>query len=353
MRWIALSGPGADPVIPTESDGPPQAPIMRGTYLVSFTYVPVEARLNLIRYTTRDPWPAGLSLVLDPDGTLTLFLTQNDIMRDWTLMLPAPLPGDTVIVTFGWDGPARTGALAVWLPDHERLAVLPLTGGVPPLTFGDAARLMGPHCRLAPAVALTALANGILPAGPLWGIGGSAPVLTPTGPRPIKTFLPGDPVLTTTGAVAHVLWSGQISLPGRGVTEPLLLRAPYLGLSQDILLSGDQHLRLSGTDVEYLFHAEEVSLSARHLADQRAVIRVPDQAGLTWRQLVIDRPGALSIAGLPVEPLDPLPILAAPTAFGTSVLAGLDLALFSAHLGREVPTLRDYEATTLRRLRAA
>jgi hypothetical protein len=353
MRWIALTGPGADPIVPADGDGPAQAPIQRGTYLINFTYEPVEARLNLIRYTTRDPWPAGLTLALDPDGALTLYLTQNDVTRDWTLALPAPLPGDTVIVTFSWDGPGRKGALALWLPDHERLAVLPLTGGVPPLTFGDAARLMGRQCRLAAAVTVTALANGILPAGPLCGIGGSAPVLTPTGPRPIKALEPGDPVLTAGGAVARVLWSGQISLPGRGLTEPLLLRAPYLGLSQDILLSGDQHLRLSGTDIEYLFHAEEVSLSARHLADQRAVIRVPDQAGLTWRQVVIDRPGALSVAGLPVEPLDPLAILAAPTALGSSVLAGMDPALFSAHLGREVPTLRDYEATTLRRLRAA
>jgi len=53
---------------------------------------------------------------------------------------------------------------------------------------------------------------------------------------------------------------------------PVLVRAPYFAAHSDLLVSADQLVALSGTEVEYLFAEDEVLAEAGHLTDGRSAL---------------------------------------------------------------------------------
>lgn len=142
--------------------------------------------------------------------------------------------------------------------------------------------------------------------------------------------------------------TGCISPHARGQFQPLFLRAPCLRLDAAILVAADRHIRLADTDIGYRFACKEAGVAAHHLIDSRAVIRVPDPDLMTWHQVMLDRPGALMISGLPVEPFDPVRRRA------ETASARLPDPAQRPHRGRSgPPVLLPFEAMPLRRLRAA
>ena len=354
MTWVGLR----DPVdrlfrpagLTSPAGGAALAALMpTGTLLIEWTHDPAEMRQIILHYAVRDPWPAGLTLALDPDGHLHLTTTQQDQTRAVTLALGPLDPGACLIIGYAWDAPTRLGWLSVWQPDSARLAMLAVPAPLP-LFQRDGARMMTDDraCQTGPGLVFAALADRMMPVGPMPGLSGGAAVAVPGGgQRALMALEVGDPVLTVEGRLARVAWAGHLTLPARGRFQPLFLRAPYLGLRADVLVAPDQQLRLTGTDIEYLFASEEVSVAARHLIDARAVIRVPDLAVMTWHQVMLDRPGALVVSGLAVDPFAPLRLADAPPG----CLMGPSGALRLVDHGP--PVLRPYEALTLRRLRAA
>lgn len=108
------------------------------------------------------------------------------------------------------------------------------------------------------SVAYAGLANHPLTADPLPGLGGDTRVDTPSGPMAIRDLRQGMEVLTAEGVAETIRWIGASEHMARGAAAPILLRAPYFGLTEDILVSRSQRLLLQGSDVEYLFGAEQV-----------------------------------------------------------------------------------------------
>lgn len=108
------------------------------------------------------------------------------------------------------------------------------------------------------SVAHAGIASHPLPAQPLPGLAASARIDTPSGPVALCDLRPGMEVLTASGERQAVRWIGASEHMARGRTAPILLRAPYFGLREDILVSRSQRLLLSGSEVDYLFGAEQV-----------------------------------------------------------------------------------------------
>jgi len=357
MSWIGLRDSLGGTLQPQGLGGPvsgqvnSDAVLARGTLLIEFRHDPADHPRNILRYSARDPWPAGLTLCLDPDATLRLMLTQGRQALSYRLPMTALIPGEAVLVNYSWDAPARRGWLSSQLTDREALFQTALAAPLPP-SLRDAGRIMRDDsaCPVAPGVVFAALADHILPAGPLPMLGADTMIAIPHGAHPIGALRPGQSVLTTDGSTAQIRWAGACDIPARGRFAPILLRAPYLGLDRDLVMAADQRLQLGGSEVEYLFGGEQVAVPVRHLADNRSVMPQPSGPVIRYHHLLLDRHAGIIANGAAIESLD-ASLLSDSAVLAQSVLAGIVDLPRGPRL--PWPVLRDFEALTLRRLRAA
>jgi hypothetical protein len=285
---------------------------------------------------------------------LRLLLRQGDTAQSCALPTRIKDPGEVVLMTYGWDAPARMGVLAAYLPDRDLLFQTDIVAPVPP-NLRDLGRMMdaGQGSSLAPDVTFAAVADHMAPIGPLPGLGGQVRIETPDGAVPIGLLRCGDVVNTVGGDPACVVWVGAVDLPARGRFAPLTLRAPYHGLNADMTVRPDQRLHLSGSDIEYLFGQEEVLAAIRHLEDGRSVLRAPEVAVVRYHQLVLDRHAVIRANGAMLESLDIAPLLADPARLRHSIVSEVPVAMLPRGASLPQPVLRDFEAMTWRRQKAA
>lgn len=358
--WIGMrdaTGARGAPAVTHPDIGRPDAPdhiLPRGTLMVEVHLEPRTGTRNLVRLSARDPWPVGLTLTIGPDGTFGLMQTQGQSHRAWRLGTDITGAEPTVIVTFVWDGPARRGSLSVHVPGRDAIFTTALAAPLP-LTLRDAQRLMdgGPLCRLSSDLRWLAVADRPVPAGPMPVLGASAAIETPRGMRAVGTLRCGDTVLTCKGKTAQVRWTGAVELPALGHFAPLLLRAPYLRVHSDLVVSRDARLVLRGSEVDYLFGHETVSARVCDLVDGRSVRVATAEPTVVYHHLVLDDHAAFLANGAAIESLDVAPLLDCPAARAVSMIAEVPMEILPRGPRLSHPLLRTYEATTLRRMRAA
>lgn len=361
MSWLGVwdrqtgglfspTGLGPDGPITSARRPAPETILARGTLLTEFEIEPAPVRQNLIRYSTREPWPMSLMLCIDPDNSLRLLMGQGD--QAFTAELPLPLGRvrQKVIVSFVWNGPARSAVLSARIPelDHSALAEFrhPLL-----LSLFDCQRILtsADHCRYAQEVIFAALASTAEPIGATATLGALARVETTEGPREVSRLRPGDIVLTVDDEPAQVRWIGCQDLPARGSFQPHLLRAPYFGLSHDLLLAPDQKLRLTGSEIEYTFGQEAVFASVRHLADSRSILRPMGAAIQRYWQVLLDSHTVIKVSGAELESLDPTLFVTDPDYRRHSILRDLPQELIPRGRLLLMPKLKAFEAARLSR----
>lgn len=320
----------------------------QGTLLFETKTRPLSQPVNLIRYSVLDPWPFGLTITLEPNGTLQLMMRQG--ARDMQVSLRTGLGGHfkTAQIGFTWDAPKRIGHVSVFVPDDglfwHRATPAPF-----PITHADVQNLVNGHTsvELSEDMEFIALADGCCPVGPMPGLDGNAVVETPTGGRRLRSLKAGDCVTGQGGRPARVLWSGQARLPALGRFAPMVLRRPYLNLWADLTASGDQRVCLCGTEVEYMFGEERVTTAVRHLEIRNSVApaKTPP-AVVTYHQILLDRHDIITVNGAALESFDASSILCSAGAIDLSVLNGLENPSL-AHTGLAAPVLQGFEALTL------
>lgn len=356
MRWMGLKseqsatfsalGLGLDDVKDASDD---DTLVTQGTLLIEAQILPVDRPVNLLRYGALDPWPVALSVVQEPDGTFRLLLRQG--ARHVAICVKTDLGAqmETVHISYRWDAPARRGTFAIYAPDRAILWNCEIRAPFPMclrdlrrITMDDGAR------RLSPTVSFVALGKGLHPIGPQPGIGPGAQVSTSQGIRPISSVRVGDEVLSQNGEPVKVIWSGAVTLPAAGRFTPQLMRSPYHGLSEDLIVSPDQRVFLSGAEVEYLFGEEHVCAPVRHLSDRRSL--VPLSSGnlvQTYYQLLLEHPVAMQVNGAWIGSFEADPLLSLPALARDSVLAGLPGAWWPKEARSPHPVLQGYQTLTL------
>lgn len=254
---------------------------------------------------------AALSVFADPaQGVGVLLRRGGAVQRLWLAGALPAAPGLGRLL-LRWS--ATTGQ---WLLRHERRDLglareIRGTGaqGLPAGLIGAACAAGGRH----PALLWFGVTDRAVPPPGLPWIGQRTPVATPTGPRAAGVLRAGEYVMGADGEARMLRRVARVALPARGNYAPILLRAPYFGLTQDLLVSADQRLRFHGTPVEYLFGEDAVLVAARDLADGVLALRDGRRAVTTavlldvGPQAVLQGPGIGLLSAAPETGVSPPP----------------------------------------------
>jgi hypothetical protein len=323
--------------------------LTRGSMLLEVNVRPLSHPINLVRFSALDPWPSGVTICLEPDGTLRLMMRQAGRHLEVALKTALGKNVFTAHITFTWDAPKRRGRLSVHVPDYGHLWQTEVVSPFP-LAFRDAQRILTDDktATLDDCVVFAAISDAPCPHGPMPGLSGSAAVNTPVGPKALSDVRAGDLVNVLEGSAVPVLWAGKASVPALGRFAPMTLRRPYMGLWDDLMAARDQRVCLTGSEVEYLFGEERVSTAARHLeARNCATPTKPAPAVVTYHQVLLGTHEIIKVNGALVESFDGSAVLDRPEWISNSVMADMPIEKLPRQIGLAAPVLQGYEALTL------
>lgn len=133
---------------------------------------------------------------------------------------------------------------------------------------------------------------------PNTGCFGSTRITTPDGAVRIDELQSGQIL----GHGEH-LCTVESVLTGYAPRDCFLLRAPYFGTDQDVILAPDQTLVFRSTIAEYLFGSETVMVPIWALADGRKVQHFETRKNTPMYQLQLDGPAPLQVGNCRVSAL--------------------------------------------------
>lgn len=272
--WIALSDRGFCGAAPDA-----HALLDQGLFVMELA-LPLEPATILLDHQAEDGWPRTFALFHDDSAGLVLLHRQGQSVARHALPGPLPQGGDIGRLCFHFDAPARHWRMSFQVltdtgtePDNTHR--LSASGTNPlPIRLADMAALCTAQAAKAPhpAVLWFGVSRGDAPPARAPWIGLRTPVETTRGVVAAGNLQAGDMVHTLDGGPMPVLAVRRLDLPSKGSFAPVLLRAPFYGQEQDLLIASDQRIALAGSEVEYLFGEDEVLIEAGLLADGRTAL---------------------------------------------------------------------------------
>ncbi|UWP95006.1 Hint domain-containing protein [Aliiroseovarius crassostreae] len=333
---------------PTSSDPGPQGLIATGTIVIEARLEPWPGQpAPVLRYGAREGWLRGMMITYHPDDhRVVVDMVQGDELRRASVHV-APIIGECDLrITYSWDAPCRSGVLSVEHLEAETLHQTRFRDPLP-LPYSDAERMLRGQAVAGERgkILMLGIARGIAPVALAPGLASGSLIDTPMGPRAVETLTAGDLVLSTSGEVHRVRYLASRQVPAVGLMRPMTLRAPFMGLSRDLVLSPDQRLVLTGSDAEYLYGGDAVMIQARHLHHFRAASQHETGPLIRYHAVLLDSHECLSVQGLCAESLFVGPMV--PDILRTTVLSGLPPLSVPIHRLMPTPTLSQFEARNL------
>ncbi len=321
-----------------------------GTLMIEAIFVAQSRKpQRLLRYEFTDGWLRHLSLVLSSEGDLLLEMRQGDAVSSARLNISAPPRETRLRITYSWDAPERRAILTVENLDQELLHQTEFSSPLPmPLTDAEAIICNRPATRIGPETRYVAISDQIEPVGLTPGVVKGTPVETPWGPKLIERLRLGDMVVTSEGVEKPVRWIIRREVPALGRFIPVRLRAPYFGLTRDILVAPNHRLMVTGPEAEYLFGEGRVLVEAMYLVDEKAARRERSENVTQWYyHILLDGHECLNYAGLWGESLFVGAIGRMPEMISTTALAEMPASAMPRHTRFALPVLSGLEARSL------
>ncbi|MEM9349928.1 MAG: Hint domain-containing protein [Pseudomonadota bacterium] len=294
-----------------------------------------------------------LSVAFGESDMLDFTLSVGD--GSWEHRLPLRITNDlqVVRVSYAWDTTTRAGILSVYQPRSRHLSqcIVPNPKPIPWAALRELVHDAPEQCR-DNDVRFVAVSRAFEPAGAMPGLSGAVEISTPSGARPIRHIVAGDLILTPEGRARRVVAPVRRILPARGSFAPHRLRAPYLGLSRDLTMSGETLVHLEGSDVEYLLGVEGVLAQADQLGETRSELIGEDRATACYHQLILEDVDVFD-AGIGVGSLDLGAGARDGVADATTLWADVPRDGPRGHAPAPYPLARTYEIVTLNAARAA
>ncbi|PVA10281.1 hypothetical protein DC366_08530 [Pelagivirga sediminicola] len=360
MGWIGMAdhaGGRFDPAgLGRRGDAPDACGVgtaPQGTLMIE-TYLSPEGRpQTLLGFSRSHPGGGLVSLQVLPSGGIVLIDALGGDVRHAALTDDLNGRSERVRVSYSWDI-GGAGRLALEHLATGRIA----TAAAPPahpMTMEDLRMItrFPAHRVMDREVRLIAVSDRVEPVGPMPALTADVPIATPHGDVPAGLLRRGDTVLTANGDIVPILRTVQQTFPARGSLRPLRLRAPYFGLTRDILIAPHQRLVLSGSEVEYMFGTEAVLAPAGHLISGATAQAVTGPDVVTYHGILLPDNQALMAAGCAVESLYIGRLRRNKAALAASVLGPEGSARLPEHARPIWPVLKPFEARTLAMRRAA
>ena len=360
MSWIALTDL-ANPAFNIRGIGVPRnAPrargprirhevLPRGTLMIEFrANARPDAPQSILSFRRDQEWLRELRLSLDAGGRISLECRQGRSRSRATLTVTPP-PNDTrVRLTYAWHAPQRVARLTVELIDEGRIYQTNAYDPIP-IPAADAKVIMrnGRATSISKDVEFLAFSDEIEPIGFGNGIVGGTPVETTNGPVPVEKLRLGDMVVTATAGPQPVRWIGKRRVPALGGFRPVRVRAPFFGLSRDVVLAPAHRVRLGVAEAEYMLDADEVLLPAGRLVDGRHALAEARQRLVTYHQILLDVHDCLLHDGLWAESMFAGTIMRRPEMVQSTVLAEMPVSAIPVHRSFSRTHLTDLETRNL------
>ena len=326
----------------------------RGTFMFE-THVPGKVRPHdLVGITHHSPWPRALMFSALPGGGVAMVHRRKDDLIHSALQWSGDGRAHTLRVTYAWDTQASWGRLALEQPAGGPTITNTVHAPHPQIAEDMRDLMLGATERtLSRDVLFAALSTKVTPIGPMPTLHPGTPIATPGGYKDAGRLQRGDTVITDAGAIVPVLNIVRARMPARGSFAPVRLRAPYFGLTHDIVVAPEQRLVLRGSEVEYMFGQEAVLVPARHVVNGYAANWAATGALIDYVQVVLPGHEVLLAAGCPVESLYIGRIRRDEARLAASVLHHASIRLLPEHAKPFHQVLRPFEAITLLDQRAA
>lgn len=291
-NWLVLSD---RPPLPHAAEDLVEA----GLFVVELALPLAEAAV-LLDFHSAIGWPRTFTLFHDPLAGLVLIHRQGQSVARHALPGPLPQQGGTGRLSLRFDAPGRSWEIRLEFLDAADTPAQLASGKNPlPIRLDDLHALSEGQARVSrhAAVLWFGLTRGAdLPARAPW-IGPRTPIETARGPLMAGRLKPGDLVASADGGLLPLRRITRLDLPACGSFAPVILRAPFFGASQDLLVASDQRLALSGPEVEYVFGEDEVLVEAGALVDGRSALAEQRRAVASVLMLEFDRPVLLIADG--------------------------------------------------------
>ncbi|HKK98325.1 MAG TPA: Hint domain-containing protein [Marivita sp.] len=359
MSWFALLDCAArDPWVQDEVDAllshRPRACVPKGSVVLETRLSPDARPQTLLSYRRDGASSASFSLMSTPHGSVVLVIAQDDKLVHEVVDRGREARTDTLQVTISWDMKHRAGRLAVARPETEHVVIRHFAMTHAPL-LSDLLALARPQglTEIDPDVIFVALSTAIEPVGPMPTLSPSVPIETAQGLKFATTLQKGDVVRAASGKLVPVLQSIRREVPALGSFRPVRLRAPYFGLTEDIVVSRHQRLLVSGPEVEYLFGREEVLIPASALVNGFAGHFEPAPRFVTYHQILLPQHDAVRLPDAALETLYIGRMRRDKTQLNASILSGMQRNTMPEHHRAGYQVLRAFEAITLAEARAA
>lgn len=203
------------------------------------------------------------------------------------------VPGDAV---------ALLGRLSLMAPDGDLVEVLVLDLGAAGRVALPLSPLLGRHvytliaCDLSPGpIRLADIVAGAFSRG-------TRIAMADGQQRPVEDLEPGDLVITRDHAVQALRWKGTVRLRAEGGFAPVTVLPGVMGNPGALTVSPHHRLFLYRRDARALAGAAELLVQARHLVDDRTILR---RAGgfVEYFSLVFDAHEVIYAEGIPCESL--------------------------------------------------
>ncbi len=321
-----------------------------GTLLIETVFTARARRpQRLLRFERRAGWLRALQITLDSQGLLTVALAQGATASHARLHIDPPPPETCLRITYGWDAPGRRAILTLENLDQELIYQVEAPDPLPlPLSDLREIILSRHDTRLGHETRFIALSDRIEPVGLPLGVAAGTPVETPSGPRLIERLRLGDEVLTWRGEARPVRWIARREVPALGRFAPLRLRAPYHGLTRDILCAPDHRVLVSGADTEYHLGQTSVLVEAAHLVDDAGVrFEHPQEPTIWYHNILLDGHECLKYAGMWAESLFVGAMGRNPELMATTALADLPASAIPRHTRFALPVVSGVQARAL------
>ncbi|MEM1352802.1 MAG: Hint domain-containing protein, partial [Pseudomonadota bacterium] len=138
-------------------------------------------------------------------------------------------------------------------------------------------------------------------------------ISTPAGAVPVEQLRVGDLVLTKDNGPQPIDWIGRRHMSGARLfamprLRPVRIRVGALGVErpdQELLVSPEHRMLLSGSVARDLFNTPEVLVAAKDLIDHRLVVKDPNVHSVTYIHLLLPDHNILWANGVATESFHP------------------------------------------------